>query len=371
MSKESIRIPYVNLPSQWEDEREELLPIIDGILGSGQYVGGDEIVKFEKEIAKRCDVDYAIALNSGTDALTLSLHIMGIGRGDEVITPPNSFIASTAAILHLGAKPVFIDVQDDQNIDPKNIEAAITEKTKAIMPVHLTGRVCNMDPIMEIAKKYSLFVIEDSAQAVGSKYKERPSGSIGHVGCFSTHPLKNLNACGDGGFITTNDKNIFFKAKALSNHGMVDRDKIESFGYVSRMDNLQAGILNYRLKKLDKIICLRRKNAQFYIENIQNKNIFFPLEKEHEFNTYHTFVIQTKKRDLLRSHLLNAGINTAIHYPIPIHLQPAANKLGWKKGSFPITEKQSSEILTLPVNQFLKLDDIKIITKVVNAWEAH
>ena len=226
-----------------------------------------------------------------------------------------------------------------------------------------------MDPIMEIAKKYSLFVIEDSAQAVGSKYKERPSGSIGHVGCFSTHPLKNLNACGDGGFITTNDKNIFLKAKALSNHGMMERDKVESFGYVSRMDNLQAGILNYRLKKLDKIISLRRKNAQFYIENIQHQNIFFPLEKPCEFNSYHTFVIQTKNRDMLRLHLLNFGINTAIHYPVPIHLQPAATKLGWKEGSFPVTEKQSSEILTLPVNQSLKLDELKIITEKVNDWK--
>ena len=285
MPSSSIQIPYVNMKAQWQEERNELLPIIDKILSSGQYVGGTEIDKFEEDIAKYCQVKYAVALNSGTDALIMALDLLGVGPGDEVITPPNSFIASTAVIIHRGARPVFVDVLPNQNIDPDKIESAITSKTKAIMPVHLTGRVCEMDSIMDIADKHGLSVVEDAAQAIGSKYKGKPSGSIGHVGCFSTHPLKNLNACGDGGFITTNDENIYFKAKALSNHGMLNRDKVESFGYVSRMDNLQAGILNYRLNKLDKIISLRRKNAQFYIENIQNNNIFIPLEKSCEFNT--------------------------------------------------------------------------------------
>ena len=363
-----IKIPYVNLANQWAKEREELLPIIDEVLGSGQYIGGDEVNSFEEKVARLCNTNYAIALNSGTDALTLSLYLLGVRPGDEVITPPNSFIASTAVIVHLGAKPVFVDVLDDQNINPEMIESAISEKTKVIMPVHLTGRVCNMDPIIDIAKKYNLFVVEDSAQAIGSKYKGKSSGSIADVGCFSTHPLKNLNACGDGGFITTNDKNLFKKAKSLSNHGMFDRDMVDSFGYVSRMDNLQASVLNYRIKNLKKLISLRRRNAKYYIDNIDNSNIFFPLEKVHEFNTYHTFVIQTKNRDSLKLYLQNCGIDTAIHYPIPIHLQPAAKNLGYKEGSFPVTEKQSSEILTLPVNQSLSLDDIKIITQKINNW---
>ncbi|SVC49421.1 uncharacterized protein METZ01_LOCUS302275, partial [marine metagenome] len=230
------------------------------VLGSGHYVGGDKVDKFEKNIAQLCQVKYAVALNSGTDALTLSLHLLGVGRDDEVITPPNSFIASTAVIMHLGARPVFVDVLPDQNIDPTKIEAVITDKTKAIMPVHLTGRVCEMDPIITLAEKYNLAVVEDAAQAIGSKYKNHISGSFGHVGCFSTHPLKNLNACGDGGFITTNDEKIYSEVKALRNHGMSDRNSVNKFGYVSRMDNLQAAILNYRLGKLDDIIRKRRNN---------------------------------------------------------------------------------------------------------------
>lgn len=367
MSSSSIQIPYVNMRAQWQKERNELLPIIDKVLGSGQYVGGNEIAKFEEEIAKFCQVKYAVALNSGTDALTLALHLLGVGRGDEVITPPNSFIASTAVIVHLGARPIFVDVLPDQNIDPDKIESAITDKTKAIMPVHLTGRVCDMDPIIEIADKHGLSVVEDAAQAIGSKYKGKLSGSMGHVGCFSTHPLKNLNACGDGGFMTTNNKRIYSKAKSLRNHGMEDRNNVNCFGYVSRMDNLQAAILNYRLQKLNIIIEKRRKNAQSYFEEINTAEIRLPIENKHEFNTYHTFVIQVEKRDDLKEWLSKQGIETAIHYPIPIHLQKAASELAYKLGDFPVSEKQAKMILTLPVNQFLK-DETKFISDKINNY---
>ena len=360
------QIPYVNLGAQWQDDREELLPIIDKLFGSGHYVGGMEIDKFEEQIAKLCQVNHAVALNSGTDALTLALHLLGVGPGDEVITPPNSFIASTAVIMHLGAVPVFVDVLPDQNIDPDKIGPAITKKTKAIMPVHLTGRICDMDPIMEIAHNHGLKVVEDAAQAIGSKYKSKPSGSIGDVGCFSTHPLKNLNACGDGGFLTTNDEKIYLKAKALRNHGMVDRGTVDNFGYVSRMDNLQAAILNYRLGKLDDIIRKRRNNAQIYFDTINTEFVYMANEKEYEFNTYHTFIIQTEKRDLLKKYLFENGIETAIHYPTPIHLQPASESLGHQGGDFPVVEKQSEEILTLPVNQSLKQATIEKIVSTIN-----
>ena len=359
------RIPYVDLGAQYEEERSELLEIIDRVLVSGQYVGGEEVDLFEKNIAKRCSTKYSVALNSGTDALTLALHLKGIRRGDEVITPPNSFVASTAVIIHLGATPVFVDVLENQNLDPSKIEEAITEKTKAIMPVHLTGRVCDMDPIIEIAKKYNLVVIEDAAQAIGSKYKDKNSGSIGDLGCFSAHPLKNLNACGDSGFLTTNDKELFKKVKSLISHGMADRNRVESFGYVSRMDNLQAAILNFRLKKLNDLIQQRRKNAKIYFENL-NKNLFLPMESKNEFNSYHTFVVQTEKRDELKSFLSKKGIDTAIHYPIPIHLQPAAKKLGYKIGDFPATEDQAKRILTLPISQALKKEEIHQIIFQVN-----
>jgi len=361
----SNQIPYVNINTQWQEDRDDLLPIIDRVLSSGQYVGGDEIYKFEEDIAKYCQVKYAVALNSGTDALVMALYLLGVRPGDEVITSPNSFIASTAVIVHLGAKPIFVDVLPDQNIDPEKIESAITNKTKAIMPVHLTGRVCDMDPIMEIADKYGLSVVEDAAQAIGSKYKGKLSGSIGHVGCFSTHPLKNLNACGDGGFLTTNDENIYLKAKALRNHGMADRDRVDNFGYVSRMDNLQAAILNYRLQKLDEIISKRRNNALHYFKTINVADVLLPIENNNEFNTYHTFVIQVEKREEIKEWLFNQGIETAIHYPTPIHLQPAANYLGYKLGDFPVTEMQSRRILTLPINQFLK-DGVNIIADKIN-----
>ena len=359
MKNSPNQIPYVNLTAQWQDDRDDLLPIIDTVLGSGQYVGGDEVDKFEKNMAELCQVKYTVALNSGTDALTLSLHLLGVGRGDEVITPPNSFIASTAVIVHLGAIPVFVDVLPDQNIDPDKIESAITNKTKAIMPVHLTGRICDMDPIMEIADNHGLSVVEDAAQAIGSMYKGKPSGSLGHVGCFSTHPLKNLNACGDGGFLTTDFKNIYSKAKALRNHGMAERNTVNNFGYVSRMDNLQAAILNYRLDKLDRIIEKRRKNAQIYFDGIQAEEIYIPKEQEEKVNSYHTFVIQTKKRNELKAFLMKHGIETAIHYPVPIHLQPASKGFGYKTGDFPLAENQAKMILTLPINQSLTQNKIE------------
>ena len=367
-TKVKKNIPFVNLSEQWKQEQNELNKIIKKIFNEGYFVGGSEVESFENNIRKYLKVKYAVALNSGTDALTLSLHLLGVGKNDEVITPPNSFIASTASIIHLGAKPVFVDVLQNQNIDPSKIEKAITSKTKVIMPVHLTGRVCQMDKIMKIAKKYNLKVVEDSAQAIGSKYQSKYSGTFGSIGCFSTHPLKNLNSCGDGGFIITNNKKIYTMAKSLRNHGIENRNIIRNFGYVSRMDNLQAGILNYRIKKLNSLISQRRKNAKIYFNNINSKKIVLPFEVANEFNTYHTFVIQTKNRNLLKQELLKNGIETAIHYPIPIHLQPASAFLGYKKGDFAECERQSKQILTIPIHQYLKKSDIDKIIHCLNKF---
>ena len=288
---------------------------------------------------------------------------MGVKRGDEVITPPNSFIASTSAIVHIGAKPVFADVLKDQNIDPIQIKKAITKNTSAIMPVHLTGRMAKMDEILEIGNKNNIPIIEDAAQSIGSKYINKPSGSFGKIGCFSTHPLKNLNACGDGGFITTNDKSIAEKIKQLRNHGFKDRNTVTHFGYVSRMDTLQASILNFRIKKLDTVISKRRHNAQLYFKLLKGLPILLPFEENNQYNSYHTFVIQTSDRDKLAKYLLKQGIETAIHYPFPIHLQPAAKFLNYPSGSFSVTETQATQILTLPIHQFLTEDEIIYICK--------
>ena len=362
-----MRIPYVNLSIEKKSQKN-YLKIFQKILDKGEFVGGKEIELFEKNIAKFCKTKYAVALNSGTDALTMALHVLGIRKGDEVITPPNSFIASTAVIVHLGAKPVFVDVLNNQNIDPEKIKSAITKKTKAIMPVHLSGRMAQMDKIISIAKKNNLKVIEDAAQSVGSKFLGKPSGSYGDIGCFSAHPLKNLNAFGDSGYLTTNNYKVYLKIKSLSNHGMEKRDIIKNFGHVSRMDNLQAAFLNYKLNNIGSIIKKRRRNAKIYEKNLNKKYIFFNPETKKEFNTYHTFVIQVEERDNLKNYLSKKGIGTSIHYPVPIHLQPAAKFLGYKKGDFLKTEAQSKKILTLPINESLDPNKIKFISKMVNSF---
>tara|TARA_B100000470_G_scaffold57724_1_gene43543 strand:- start:115 stop:1227 length:1113 start_codon:yes stop_codon:yes gene_type:complete len=363
-----LKIPYVNLSAQWSEERENLLPIIDKALSKGDFVGGEAITEFEKRISKLCKVDYVVALNSGTDALTLALHLLGVGKGDEVITTPNSFISSAAVIIHLGAKPVFVDVLEDQNMDPSKLTSVITSRTKAIMPVHLTGRMCEMDEIMQIADQNSVPVVEDAAQSIGSRYKDRPSGSIGRIGCFSAHPLKNLNAFGDAGFLTTDSKEMAEKARSLSNHGLRDRNIVERFGFVSRMDTLQAVILNYHLENLNKVINTRRENALKYSKILNPDYVSLNESKKDFFETYHTFVIKVNKRDSLKHFLESKGVETSIHYPIPIHLQPAASYLNLGVGSFPVVEDQANRILTLPVNQYVSTEEINIIAQQINSF---
>ncbi len=363
-----MNIKFVDLKTQWKNEKKELLKIIDTSLSSGEWVGGKNINIFEKKISKICNTKYAVALNSGTDALTLALYVLGIRKGDEVITTSNSFIASVSVIVHLGAKPVFVDVLPDQTMNPDLLEKAITKKTKAIMPVHLTGRISEMKKINYIAKKYNIPVVEDAAQSIGSKYYNKPAGSIGTVGCFSAHPLKNLNAVGDGGYLTTNKKKIYNKVLELRNHGMIKRNKIKNFGHVSRLDNLNAAVLIYRLKNLKKVIQQRRRNFEIYKKYLNRKYVFFPYEKSYQFNTYHTFVIQVDNRDKLINYLKKNNITTAIHYPIPIHLQPAAKYLNYKKGSLINTELQAKKIITLPINQFLSSQQIKFICKNINKF---
>jgi dTDP-4-amino-4,6-dideoxygalactose transaminase len=360
------KIPYVNLAAQWQLERDELLPIIEKVLASGQYIGGGQVEEFERQAALLCQTKHCVALNSGTDALVFGLLALGVGPGDEVITPPNSFVASTAAIVHIGAKPVFVDVLPDQNIDPGKLEAAISPATKAIMPVHLTGRMARMDEIQAISAGRGIPVIEDAAQAIGSKYMDIPSGKWGKVGCFSTHPLKNLNACGDGGFLVTDDDEIARQVRLMRNHGLADRNTVERFGNVSRMDALQAAILNFRIARLESVTAARRRNAAIYRELLDRSKVYVADDRSAEFNTYHTFVVQVGQRDQLRQELLEAGIETAVHYPVPIHLQPAAKNLGCGAGSFPVTERQAGRILTLPVHQYLSADDVAEIARQVN-----
>ena len=363
------KILFVNLSKQFKTEKKQIIPILEKELASGNYINGSIIESLETKIEKYLKIKHCVCLNSGTDALVMALFALGIKKDDEVITVSNSFIASVSSIVHIGAKPIFVDIDESLNIDTSKIESKITSKTKAIMPVHLSGKICKMDKITSIAKKYNLKVIEDSAQSFGSKYKNRFSGTIGDIGCFSAHPLKNFNAMGDAGFIVTKYSNLARQIKMLRNHGLETRNNSKFFGYVSRMDNIQASILNYRIKNLDKIILKRRKIATTYFKLLKSvKQISLPNEDNDNFNTYHTFVIRCKDRESLIKYLNNKGIETKIHYPKPLHLQKAAKKFKYKKGNFPVSEYQSKNLLTLPVHQYLNKNQILYIIKKIKEF---
>ena len=370
-----MSIPYVNLSKQAKYQKKEIVNLLNQIIKKGQFVGGDEIDKFEKNICKLINVKHCVALNSGTDALTLGLYLLGIKKGDEVITTPNSFIASAAAIVHLGAIPIFADICDDGNIDPNDMTKKISKKTKAIMPVHLSGRPCKMDRITSISKKYKIPIIEDAAQAIGTKFKNKFVGTFGKVGCFSAHPLKNLNAMGDSGYLVTDNRIIAHKIKLLRDHGIKNRNDITDFGYVSRMDNFQAGILNLRLKKLKSVIAKRRSNAKLYFQNLKNiKEIKLPYEEKNQFNTFHTFIILASKRNELKRYLEKKKISTAIHYPKLIFDQKAYTNKFKKINSkhYPKSKYYVTNILTLPINEFITKNEIKKISnEIINFYNFH
>ncbi|MEQ9489836.1 MAG: DegT/DnrJ/EryC1/StrS family aminotransferase [Alphaproteobacteria bacterium] len=361
-------IKYVDIAAQYAQEKEELLPILETVLQSGQYVGGAEIEAFESEMAAFLSVKHCVALNSGTDALVLALAGLGIAAGDEVITQSNSFIASAAAIAHLGAAPVFADVLPDQSIDPASVREKITSRTKAIMPVHLTGRVGDMDELSDIARQNGLKIVEDAAQAIGSTWRGKMAGVLGDAAGFSAHPLKNLNALGDAGYLTTDIDACAETARLYRNHGMIDRNTVVRWGAVSRMDALQAAVLRYRLNRVSGIIERRQVNAARYRNTLDRNLVYFPEPRPYASDTFHTFVIQTDNRDGLAQHLKASGIDTAIHYPVPIHLQPAASSLNIRPGALPATERQAGRILTLPVHQHLSETDIDRVADAVNGF---
>jgi dTDP-4-amino-4,6-dideoxygalactose transaminase len=365
---DSAPIRHVDMAAQFAGQRNEIMARIETVLAEGNLVGGPDIEILECEIAGFCGVAHVVALNSGTDALALGMAALGIGAGDEVILPPNSFIASAAAVAIVGATPVFADVRDDLNIDPECVEAAVTPQTKAIMAVHLTGRIADMMPLEKIAKRHDLLAIEDASQSFGSRYNDRLAGSFGHMGCFSAHPLKNFNAAGDSGFLTTDDGELAARVAKMRNHGLVGKGLSETFGYVSRMDTLQAAILRYKLEVLPGVIEGRRGNAARYRELLDPAHVFVAPERDVEFNTYHTFVIQVDRRDELKVYLAERQIGSAIHYPVPIHLQPAASHLGYKVGDFPVAERQAARILSLPVHQNLAEDDLCRVVDAVNGF---
>lgn len=354
------QIPFVNLKSQHAAIKSELLAAMGEVLDDGNFILGEQVAEFERQFAQLCGVRYAVGVNSGTDALIFALKALGIRSGDEVITVPNSFVASATCIRILGAKPVFVDVGDDYNIDPTKITAAITPKTKAIIPVHLTGRPCNMKPILDIAKENGIAVVEDAAQAVLAEYQGQRVGSLGTVGCFSLHPLKNLNACGDGGVIVTDDSELYDQLKIMRNIGLRTRDDCVMWSHNSRLDTLQAAILLVKLRYLQEWTQQRQENAHYYHSQLAGiPQIIMPWEREWEKCVYHTFVIQSEQRDQLRQFLSDRGIGTAIHYPVPIHLSTAGKELSYPVGSFPVAEMQASRILSLPIYPGLTVQELE------------
>lgn len=341
-------IPYVNLAQQHQPLKPALLEAVSRVLDHGQFILGPEVAEFEQRFADVCGVRYAIGVNSGTDALILALRALGVRRGDEVITAPNSFVASAACIGILGARPVFVDVGDDYNLDPNRLEAAITPRTRAILPVHLTGRPAAMGPILDVARAHNLAVIEDCAQAVLARYDDRAVGSLGHAGCFSLHPLKTLNACGDGGVITTDDAGLAEEFRILRNIGLRSREDCVAWSHNSRLDTIQAAMLLVKLDVLADWTAARRAHAQYYQAHLADV-VRVPVDQPHEYAVYHTFVIQAEARDDLRAYLAAQGIGTVIHYPAPIHVQRAAAGLGYQPDDFPVTMAQAQRILSLPV----------------------
>jgi dTDP-4-amino-4,6-dideoxygalactose transaminase len=346
-----MKIPFLDLRAQHDSIRDEIEFAIKQVIDSTAFAGGPFVTQFEKEFASFCQCDYAIGVGTGTDALWLSLLALGIGEGDEVITVPNTFIATAEAISFTGARPVFVDIEEKTyNMNPTLLEAALTPRTKAIIPVHLYGQMADMDPIMEIAKAHKLFVIEDACQAHGAEYKGRRAGSIGETGCFSFYPGKNLGACGEGGAIVTNNPDLEKKIRILRDHGQPKKYYHTVIGWNARMDGLQGAILSVKLKHLVPWNEARRKNAQLYGELLAEVDgVFVPREADYAKHVYHIYAIRLQNRDALISALAEKDITCGIHYPVPVHLQEAYHFLELRAGSYPIAEKCAEELVSLPM----------------------
>lgn len=361
-------IPFLDLKAQYLSIKDEINEAITKVLESCQYALGDEVKAFEQEFADYCQGDYGIGVNSGTSALHLALLALGIGAGDEVITVPFTFVATVAAICYTGAKPVFVDIDPvSYTIDVNQIESAITERTKAIIPVHLYGQPADMDPILAIAKKHNLKVIEDAAQAHGAEYKGKRVGSIGDLGCFSFYPGKNLGAYGEAGIVTTNNPEYAHTIKMLRDWGQEKKYYHDLKGYNYRMEGIQGAVLRVKLRHLETWTKARRSHAQTYNQLLADSGLKPPLEMPYSRHVYHVYAVRTSNRNILQEKLTDNGIQTGIHYPIPVHLQKAYADLGYKLGDFPCSELAANEELSLPMYAELKKSDISYQINLIKA----
>jgi len=361
-------IKFVDLKSQYLSIKKEIDSAVAQVLDSTHFILGENVSNFEKEFAHYCNAKFSVGVNTGTSALHLALLAKGIGRGDEVITVPNTFIATCASISYTGAVPRFADIDKDTcTMSPRALEKAITPKTKAIIPVHLFGQPANMKEILEIAEKHNLIVIEDACQAHGAQHhgKKVP---VSDIGCFSFYPGKNLGAYGEGGAVVSNNSEFIEKIKAYRDHGQMNKNIHKFIGYNYRLEEIQAAILKVKLRHLDKWTEMRRKNAKLYNEALKNSDVIAPTKAPFNRHVYHLYVIRAKNRQKLVEHLNSKGIQTGIHYPIPVHMQEAYSSLGYKKGSFPVAEEYADEILSLPMFPELKAEEISEVANAITEF---
>jgi dTDP-4-amino-4,6-dideoxygalactose transaminase len=353
------KIPYLDLPAQIRSVRKELDAAIARTIDHCSFCLGPDVAQFEKDFAKFCGADYCVAFNSGTSALHIALMLLNVGPGDEVITTPFTFVATSWAISYVGATPVYVDVDDvTMNLDPKLLERAITPKTKAVMPVHLYGQPFDLDPILAICKKHKLPLVEDTAQAHAAKYKGKIVGTFGEISCFSFYPGKNLGAAGEGGALVTNNAEFAKRARSLREHGSTVRYYHDEVGFNYRMEGIQGAVLGVKLPHLQKWTDERRRVAHRYHELLKDTPLQLPTEAAGCDSAYHLYVVRHPQRDKLKEHLDANGVGCALHYPVPLHLQKCYAKLGYKPGDFPVAEKAARECLSLPI--YPELTDAQI-----------
>lgn len=359
-------IPYLDLQAQYQTIQKEINEAVGKVLQSGHYVLGGEVKAFEEAFAAYCQTKFAVGVNTGTSALHLALLATGVGPGDEVLTTPLTFVATTAAIVYTGAKPVFVDIDSKTlNLDPQLAAKAITPKTKALLPVHLHGKPVEMEPLLDLAKKKNIPLIEDAAQAHGAEYRGKRAGSLGLAGCFSFYPGKNLGAYGEGGAITTNDEGVAQKARLLRDWGAEKRYHHDLKGFNYRMEALQGAILGVKLKHLEKWTEARRNLARKYDEKLKGLPLQIPETPAGLRHVYHVYPILVEKRDALQKHLEGKGIQTNIHYPIPVHLQKAYADLGHKAGDFPKAEAACNRLLSLPLYPEMTMEQVEEVAAAV------
>jgi dTDP-4-amino-4,6-dideoxygalactose transaminase len=363
-------IPLVDLRRQYLYIKEEINHAFEVVLQSGIFIMGENVREFEREFAAYLGVRHAIGVASGTDALMLALRALGFENGDEVITVSFTFASTVDSIVHNSATPVFVDIDPKTyTLDVSQVKKLITEKTKAVIPVHIYGHPVDMGPLLEIAEENNLYVVEDACQAHGAEYRGRKVGSFGDCACFSFYPAKNLGAYGDGGILVTNDEQIAERMRMLRNYGERKKYYHSFIGYNSRLDEIQAAILRVKLKYLDKWVEARRRNARRYGELLSKiPNVTVPYEEPYAKHAYHLYVIRTKHREELRNWLSSQGVSTGIHYPIPIHLQESYRHLGLMEGSFPVAEKVTKEIFSLPMFPELTEGEICYVSKLVEEF---